>query len=252
MTSTMATPESISENICQAVQRLVSTRRSGETVLVSLPIMYPSGAFAAIGVTLSGENAFVSDSAVGLREAEMAGAFDFFEHSANQAARSFGVSYDGASLFLASASISRVEGAIVAVANASSAAVHQAVLRASMAKEVSRNTHVYDLVSDVFGSRNVSKTEEIRGREATWTAHNIVRVGSRRAIFEYVSSNTNSVASKFLMFSDIMRLEDAPLRNSVVSSLQGMGPKSVMLHDVSNVIAMNADPREFRRFVEAA
>jgi hypothetical protein len=64
------TPD-IRQRIAKAIGRAITTRQIGETVVVSLPVMYPSGTFAGIHVTVSGDNCFVSDSAIGLREAEM-------------------------------------------------------------------------------------------------------------------------------------------------------------------------------------
>ena len=143
--------------VTQAVARLVSTRLIGEAVTVSLPISYPSGAFAGVKVSLSADRCFVSDAAIGLREAEMACAGDFFDSTAKEAAERFGVSFDGASVFAASAPLDRVDGAIVAVANASVNAVSKALAHAAEAKERITNNVVFDIVADIFGKSNVAK-----------------------------------------------------------------------------------------------
>jgi len=44
---------------------------------------------------------------------------------------------------------------------------------------------------------------DISGRDATWTAHNVVRFPNRSlVVFEFVRESQNSVANKFMMFSD--------------------------------------------------
>ena len=238
--------------VTQAVARLVSTRLIGETVSVSLPISYPSGAFAGVAVSLSGDRCFVSDSALGLREAEMADAGNFFISAAKGAAEWFGVSFDGASVFAASAPLDRIDGIIVAVANASVNAVSKALAHAAEAKERATNTAVFDIVSDIFGKSNVAKKVEIAGPKAVWDAHNVVSLQGRQAIFEYVSDHSGSISSKFFMFSDLVKLDAPPALVSVVNSIEALGPKGAMLSDVSHVIPLSADRSVFQRYARAA
>ena len=244
--------QDLKRQIADAIGRAVSTRYVGEAVMVSLPILYPSGAFAGVHINVSGDRCFVSDAAIGLREAEMAGVTDFFDNAARAAAKSFGVGYDGASIFAASAPLARVDGAIIAVANASSNAVTHALLSAAESKEKTRNNVLFDLVKEIFGPRNVSRREAIIGREATWDAHNVVVFKGRRSVFEFVNQNTNSIASKFLMFSDISRSETPPALNSVVEAVDELGPKGAMLGDVSNIISLDASRDRFIKLASAA
>lgn len=238
--------------VTQAVSRLVSTRLFGEAVTVSLPVSYPSGAFAGVSVSVSDNLCFVSDCAIGLREAEMACAADFYDSSAKESAKWFGVGYDGASVFAASAPLDRVEGAIVAVANASVNAVSKAFAIAAEAKDRATNNAVYEIVSEIFGKKNVTKKMEISGCDASWDAHNVVSHNSQITIFEFVSDHSNSIASKFLMFSDLIKLESPPGLVSIVNSVEKIGPKGAMLSDVSNVVALSADRATFRRYARAA
>jgi hypothetical protein len=238
------------EAITAAIERLVSVSAVGEAAVVNVPVSYPSGARAAVHISLSGDKCFVSDCAIGMREAEMAGASDFFDHAAKDAATWFGVGYDGVSVFAASAPIDRIEGAIVAVSNASAMAVGRALLRAAEAKERHANTAVYDRVSEIFGRQNVAKRSEIVGREAVWDAHNVVSIGGRRAIFEFVGEHGNAIASKFLMFSDIVKVANAPTLVSVVSSLEKMSKKANMLGDVSSVLELGAGRTQFERYAK--
>jgi hypothetical protein len=238
----------LQEAITAAIGRLVSARSVGDSAVVNVPVSYPSGARAAVHVSLSGEKCFVSDCAIGMREAEMAGAADFFDHAAKDAAAWFGVGYDGASVFAASAPLDRIEGAIVAVSNASTMAVGRALLRAAEAKERHANTAVYDRVIEVFGRQNVAKRSEIPGRDAIWPANNVVSIEGRRAIFEFVGEHGNAIASKFLMFSDIVKIANAPALVSVVSSLEKMTKKANMLSDVSSILELSARPDQFERY----
>lgn len=238
--------------IATAVERLISIREFGEATVVSVPVAYPSGALAAVHISVSGDRCFVSDSALGLREAEMSGASDFFDTAAKDAAGWFGVGYDGASVFAASAPLDRIEGAIVAVANASTTAVGRALLRASEVKERQANSAVFDLVVEIFGRPNVVRRTEIVGREAAWDAHNVVTIDGKKAVFEFVGDHANAIASKFLMFSDIVKVSDAPSLNSVVQSIEKLSNKANLLGDVSNIIELGSRRELFLQYARAA
>lgn len=240
------------DQIEEAVARLVSTRKLGDSAMVSLPIAYPSGAHAAVSISVAGEDCFVSDCALGLREAEMAGAFDFFDAAAKKASEWFGVGYDGASVFAVSTHLDRIGGAITSVANASVAAASRAIVKAVETKDRGRNSEVFEIISDIFGRQNVERKVEISGRDASWEAHNVVSIRGMISIFEYVSAHQNSIASKYLMFSDLVKAAAPPKLISVVPSLEQIGPKGSMLGDVSDVIPLQAEREVFRRYARAA
>lgn len=242
----------LKEAIAAAIPRIVSAREYGEASVISVPIMYPSGAFAAVHVSLSRDVCFVSDCALGMQESEMAGASVFFENAARESASWFGVGFDGASVFVAKAPLDRIDGAIVAVANASVSAVHRALSRAAEAKERHANSTVFDLVSDIFGSGNVVRKMDIKGRDAEWTAHNIVTYNGQRAIFEFVGDHANAIASKYLMFSDLVKIDHAPSLNSVVNSIETMIKKAQMLSDISNVIEISSGKDAFMKYAKAS
>ena len=119
-------------------------------------------------------------------------------------------------------------------------------------KEKQRNVELYERVSSIFGAHAVAKKAELVGRDASWEAHNVVTLpGSRKAVFEFVSESQNSIASKFMMFSDLSRLEGAVSLNSVVKSLDRIGKKGSMLADVSNVLPITAAADEFIKYADA-
>ncbi|MCA3563215.1 MAG: hypothetical protein IOC90_16130 [Methylocystis sp.] len=182
----------------------------------------------------------------------MAGTADFYDGAAKEAAAWFGVGYDGASVFAASAPLDRIEGVIVAIANASVNAVARALYRALEAKDRQNNTLVYDVVSEIFGRVNVAKKQELIGHDATWEARNVVSINGKKAVFEFVGEHGNAIASKFFMFSDLSKGHNAPSLNSVVNSIERLTAKAQMLSDVSNIMAIGASPDEFRRNASVA
>jgi hypothetical protein len=243
----------IRDRIEEAASSLISTHMEGERARIALPVLYPSGSGSAVDVMVNGSNCFVSDFAFGLMEAEMYGADEFYDSCARKAADRFGVGFDGASVFAAWASLDRLEGAICSVSNASVQAASFAIMRATEEKDKRNNREVFERVREIFGEKNVARQQDIAGREDTWPAHNVVKIPNKRlAVFEYVTANTNSIASKFLMFSDLSKVEDAYSLNSVVKNISSIGPKGSMLADVSNVLQIDSSRDEYWRFLRAA
>ena len=88
-----------------------------------------------------------------------------------------------------------------------------AILSASEEKERRDNAELYERVREFFGDRAVAKREELGGREAKWAAHNVVTLPNRRkAVFEFVTAHTNSISSKYMMFSDLCARRRTPIR----------------------------------------
>lgn len=84
-----------------------------------MPVLYPNGNAVSVEITPNGDNLFISDMGIGHLEAEYAGASAYYGAQARRAAESFGISYDGYSVFAAKASFGQLEAAVLAVANAS-------------------------------------------------------------------------------------------------------------------------------------
>lgn len=241
----------LTERLDRAVSRLMAVRVDGDRVRVSVPVLYPSGSSSAVEIVINGEQCFVSDLGLGQTEAEMNGASNFYDHAARKSVERFGVGYDGLSVFAIWASLDKIESAILAVSNASVAAAAGAIYSAIDEKEKHKNDELFERVrhifshSQIFGHSDVSKQQEIIGRDAVWPAHNVVTLpNNRKVIFEFVSESQNSIAAKFMMFSDLARVEKYSL-NSVVRSIEKIGKKGAMLADVSHVMQLEAGDNEY-------
>jgi len=243
----------VKDRLAVAVKRLMDVRVDGESARLTVPAIYPSGASASVEITINGDKCFVSDIGLGHMEAEFQGAEDFYAASARNAAQRFGVGFDGFSVFASWASMDRIESAISLVANASTQAAASALFSAEREKDRRVQEQIYDKISGIFGPNLVNKTMDISGRDATWTAHNVVAFPNRSlVVFEFVRESQNSVANKFMMFSDLAKIDNGPTLNSVVKSLDRIGKKGSMLADVSNVIELTANDEAFRRLARVA
>lgn len=246
--------KTLNDRLDKAVSRLMAIRIDGDRVRVSVPVLYPSGASGAVEIIVNGDNCFVSDLALGQAEAEMSGAVTFYDHCARKSAERFGVGYDGLSIFAVWASIDKIESAIMAVSNASVAAASGAIFRAIDEKEKQKNDELYEKIRKLFGPYNdVARQQEVLGRDAAWPAHNVVTLPNKtKVVFEFVSESQNSIASKYMMFSDLVRVEGHYSLNSVVRSVQRIGKKGAMLADVSHVMQLEASNDEFIARAEGA
>lgn len=237
----------------RAVERLTTIREGVDSVCVSVPVLYPSGASSTVDVRLGSNSCFVSDMGNGHTEAYLANAADFYSHQAKQAAARFGVAYDGESIFMAQASLEQIQGAISCVSNASVQAASLSILRAEEDRERRRNDEVYDRVRSIFGADAVTKVTEIKGKRTVWPAHNVVTLArGRQAVFEFVTAHPNSISSKYLMFSDVAMRHEPPALNAVVRSLEKLGPKGGLLQDVCNVIELASSNDDYLKYARAA
>ena len=126
-------------------------------------------------------------------------------------------------------------------------------MNASEEKERRDNAALYERVREFFGHRAVSKYEELGGRDAKWQAQNVVTLPNRRkAVFELVNAHPNSISSKYIMFADLSRVEEAYSLNSVVKSITNIGSKGAMLADVSNLVELDSPKEVYLRYAEAA
>ena len=245
--------EAIETRIREAVARLMTTQGESDRIRVSVPVLYPSGATSTIEISSVGDTCFVSDMGAGHTEAYLANAAEFYNHQAKRAADRFGVGYDGQSMFLLRAPMDQIEGAIATVANASVQAASFAILKADEDKDRRRNDEVYDRVRSIFGVAAVAKEAVIEGLRSTWDAHNVVALPhGRRAVFEFVTANANSISNRFMMFSDVSMRKEPISLNAVVKDAQALGPKGGLLADVSNVISLAAANDDFLRYARVA
>jgi hypothetical protein len=239
----------LSKRLTDAVQRLMTVRHDDHAFRISVPILYPSGSGCAVEVTANGENIFVSDIGIGHMEAEYAGASEIYVKEAGKAADRYGVRFDGYSIFNLRTSIDRIEGAIVAVSNASVQAASAAILRSAENKDRNSNNDVFDRLMSIFSTHLLVRTADIKGQRDTWPAHNVVIFPTgQKAVFEFVNPHQNSISSKFLMFSDLLASGATLALNTVTEDISKLGSRGAMLSDVSNMIELSAEDAEFEKY----
>jgi hypothetical protein len=244
----------LSSRVSEALSRIVTLRQDGQRYQITLPVLYPNGNSAAVEISPNGGRLFVSDMGLGHLEAEYSGASAYFDRQAQRVAERYGIKYDGHNVFAIDVSMHQVEAAISAVSNASVQAASSAILKSLEDKDRSWNEEVYERVVSVFDQSNVQRTEDISGVKDIWTAHNVVSLRSGgKAIFEFVSPHANSVANKFMMFSDLAEAKEPLALNCVVPDLEKFNrARGAMLSDLATVITLGASNDQFAALAKAS
>lgn len=241
------------DRVRSALQRIASVQELDGKIAVSLPVMYPSGATVVVEIERNDDSYWVSDMGYGHVEAEMAGAQSFYGKIASRVADDFGVGFDGSAMFALWVNSSRLEAAITCVANASNKACSEAVLQAVEAKGRRQNEKIFERVKAVFGDRSVTRSADIAGRHAHWEAHNVVVFPNRhRAVFEHMTAHTNSVSTKFLMFSDIRSADLDISLNVMIRDIRELDEKGQMVADVANILSLTASNDQIREYARAS
>lgn len=241
------------QRVTEALRRIASVGDADGRVVINLPIMYPSGANVVVEIERNDDRFWVSDMGYGSLEAETSGAQSFFRKCADRLASEFSVQFDGDAIFALWVNNSRLESAIVCVANASARASAEAVRAASEARVKQDNERIFSKIVEVFGSRIVARTADIVGRHAHWEAHNVVVFPNRQtAVFEHMTPHTTSISTRFLMFSDIRAADQSVSLNAVVRDVESLGEKGQMIADLANIVPISASSEQISQFARRA
>ena len=241
------------QEVQRALAALVDVRAAGDRALVSVPVQYPSGALSVIEIERHNSTWWVSDMGHGLQEAEYVSAGAGYARAAATVAKAYGVKFDGQSIFALMVPEDRLDAGIVAVSNASANAAVEAIRSESERKFETKEDLVFDRLCRIFNDLKVVRKMEIAGEHASWEAHNVVRLqgSDRAAIFEVMTQNSLSVASKYLMFSDL-RSKPNLILNAVVSDPDKLDSKGRMIDDVATIVRIDAADATFRRLAAFA
>lgn len=244
----------LTSRVREALTRIVSFRQDGDCYKISLPVLYPNGNSAAVEISPNAGRIFVNDMGLGHLEAEYSGASSYYDKQARRAAERYGIRYDGHNVFAIDVAFHQIEAAISAVSNASVQAVSAAIAKSIEDKDRSWNEEVYDRVAEAFNRMNVQKAADIAGSKDVWHVHNVVSLGSgRKAVFEFVAPHANSVANKFMMFSDLAGSDEPLALNCVVADLEKFNrARGNMLSDLANIITLGATNDQFIALAKAS
>jgi hypothetical protein len=238
----------------KVVRSLVSARHALAGSLVTMPVIYPSGASVVLEVSISGDSCFVSDMGAAQEEADMMGTGRYFKAEAARIAESYGIRFDGHLMFVAEVPVDHVRGAMIVVANASGEAARAAANKQSERHEHDAKQMLYERLVSVYRSGDVAKDAEVIGHSNhKWKISVLVRDSLRSLMFEPVSGHYITAVGTAAKFHDLAALENPPFRIAVIKSREDVGDYFGLIAGASTKVVQATEPDStFVRLLEAA
>lgn len=237
--------------IVEAVGELVSIQQSGETLFISLPMFFPSGAAATVAVYKSRGGFIVSDYGFAYRELEAIGAERSFSKAATSASENEAVEKDRRRVFT-NADPDDLSRAISDVATASWRIVTKVYDdRRSDEDEAALEDELTAKLVSLFGVERVKTGEKPRGLSGTeWGVSAIVEQDNARTIFHAVSNHPGSVYRANSAFHDLSGTKSPPRLVAVVRSLEALGSRLGVLSQAGKVIEESVSGDVFRKVAQ--
>lgn len=242
------------EGIDAAVRRMITAEHFHAGSIVSMPMLYPSGASVVLEMSVQASTVFVSDRGGGFQEAEFMGASRAFLREADRMASDFGIRFDGRDMFVAEVPLDRLDGAMKVVATASSQAAAAAAQKAAEKNERFAKEAMFEKLSSVFGKDSFRREVDLIGASNhKWRIDAIIDTPDRPIIFNSVTKSYVSAAGTAAKFYDLARLEMPPRRIAVVPSFAGLGDwYGVVSGAADAVLELAAANDQFQRARNAA
>ncbi len=237
----------------RAVDSLVRASEWGNSYLITVPLVYPSGTAVGVKVTPSKGGYNVSDFGLGWREAEGYEAQRSFGAHAGRIKKQVGVDYADNHEFQMFANERQIATAIRRVAYASHRAAVKAFHSLPEAGEQEIGAALFQKLRDTFGNDSVERELRLSGASnIDWPFAAQVTQGKRRVLFDVVSPQWTSVVSAKSKFSDIRRLGPNAIPVAVVDSINDMGKWLPLISQEAEVIEDDVGQDELRRIVAEA
>lgn len=202
-----------------AARALVKVRLGpGADTRIMLPVLFPSGSFVTLRIGGGPREFVITDDGSAAREADMAGAAEFFPRAAREIAEQSGVRFDGNELFEIEAPADALPGYMAIIADASRRAVQLVAERHADRLDRRLKIGLADRLKAVFGERQVDARPQFSGASAhAWPFDAAARIGERIVLFAAVTPSAVSVSSAYLKLDDVRRLPDAPRTVAVLT-----------------------------------
>ncbi len=234
-----------------AIRDMVTAEHFFAGSIISMPVLYPSGASVVLEVTMQDGVFLVCDRGGGAQEAELMGAMRYFKKEAQRISEHAGIRFNGHDMFVIEVPPEALQGAMKVVANCSQEAAAQAAYKAAERTESDAKEVLFARLSSIFGKKDVSKDAEVLGASNhAWKVSVLLSGQPRLGMFEPVSNSYVSVVGTTAKFYDFANLEHPPLRIAVVKSRASIGDFFGVVSAASNrVIELSASNDQFKRLV---
>lgn len=221
---------------------------------IRTPVLFPSGSTVVVVIEAEGGDRYrLSDLGQGEDEADLLDIVVTYRSQARDVAALSGLAFDGRAFVLTEVSAARLVGAVMAVANASSRALQQAMVRAAERRPIAAADRLVARLGGIFTPERVERNAEVRGASTQpWTFDAVVHTGDRRAVFEAIMPHQTSIAFATMKFHDVARLQAPPVRVAVVHRKASLHAFLAVVSQSARVIEDDATDQSWRRAAEAA
>jgi len=243
----------VSDAVERAVSKLARTEKFVGHTLVSMPVIYPSGASVTLEISGEFDRFFASDRAGGYFESELIGAQRIYGREATRTAASFGIKFDGRNMFVAETGMSNLPAVMKIVSHCSQLAANICAMKLSEKIKSDVTESLYERLVSVFTEARVARDVEVAGASThDWSVSARVAGARHSILFDAVSPQPTSAVWTAAKCGDIARLESPPHRVAVVRSRQLVGNMiGVISPSATAIIELTASNDAFLR-LEAA
>lgn len=233
----------------QALPQAVSGR---EPVRVATTTLLPSGAIASVLVRPAPNGTyFVTDDAAGQKDLFALGYLELTgrdRRRGNDIAGRLGLIFDGSGFSVREVSADQLMGAIAFVAEAAREWANLAAENAARRSEAALTRRVEDRIRAALPMAKLAREAELTGASTKKYKFDLVWEISkdRKAIFEAVAPNSNSLSAAHLKLFDLMEAHPDWPREAVTERLQDWSQADMTLLSrvVTHVRAMDQDWRD--------
>ena len=241
------------QHIRDAVDKLVRVSAWGNSYLVSMPLVYPTGTVVGVKVSHVQGMYCVSDFAMGFREAEAFEAQRSFGAHAGRLKEQLGVDYTDDHEVRLIVKEAQIAWAMRRVAFASHRIVMKAYASAPSWDEQEIGAALYQRLRNMFGDGHVRGGVSVHGASnIDWKFAAEVQLGGKRVFFDVVTPHHSSVFSAVSKFSDVRRLGSQSHPVAVVDDLEKMGKWLPLISQEVEVIEAAASDDVLREIVAEA
>lgn len=207
-----------------AIHKMVSAEHFAGGSIVTIPTIYPSGAYATIEVIKHDSFFQITDRGQGWQEAGLCNASRQYKQEAQRTAEAAGITFDGQDMTIGRVREDALHGAIAVVANCSQEAANHAVLKHAEKSKNDSKEVLYSRLITIFGEKSVAKDVSLIGASNhKWHISVQVSGPKKLSLFEPVTNKYNSIVSTTAKFYDLQGLENCPNRVAIVESREGLG-----------------------------
>lgn len=227
---------SFTDAVEATVHGLVGHRQWGQTIYVSLPLIFPGGSQATVRVTPSREGFRIDDGGFAYRELEAISAERSFARTAGKIAERENLEVNRRVIFT-SVDEDGLGRAMCDVAMASFAVADQVYRKLAEHEDDEIEDYLQERLVAVFGKAAILPPRKIRGYSSLeWEVSAQVKIDGHDAVFQAVGSHANSIYRARSAFGDLAELPSPPRLVAVVKDKQALGAKLTLLSQSARVI----------------